>query len=112
MSDWSSDVCSSDLLALRVRRLLLNVLQQRHRYVGRERHVVLAGDERQHPGRTAGDDPVRYVVEVRQLRLPVVLVLLQDDGLVLPVFGEFERPRADSTEERRGGKECVMTLRI
>ena len=81
--------------ALRLRRVAADVLQQRHRDVGREGHVELAAGEGQHAGRAVGDDGVFDAVEIGPPRLPVVGVLRELDALVHLELDELERARAD-----------------
>src|SRR3546814_16558785 len=88
ISDWSSDVCSSDLVALDVGLVDVRVagdlqpvlLQLRERVVLRAVH--------------------HQVVEARRL-VPARKVV---------VLGDLEEAEPRS-EERRGGKECVSTCR-
>ena len=51
---------------------VLTSLQQRHRHLGREGHVELAGDEGEDRRRAVGDDRELDAVEIRPARLPVV----------------------------------------
>src|SRR3546814_15965340 len=89
ISDWSSDVCSSDLAAGRRAEVDRTGAQELER---------LVGAEREHPtdlGAVGGE-----------LLFEPALVLQQDgDGIVV---GPVD---ADSSEERRVGKECVRTCR-
>src|SRR3546814_11340670 len=89
ISDWSSDVCSSDLdrPALRL--------------------IGIASDEKK---RTAGG--------VHLLRgehppdgVGVTIRRLADLDLLVVIPGEGERARRLRSEERRVGKECVSTCR-
>ena len=79
----------------RLGRVVPDVLQQRHRDVGGEGHVELAGDERQHARRAVGHDGELDAVEIGQALLPVVGVLHQLDALVHLELGELERAGAD-----------------
>ena len=81
--------------AQRLGRVVLDVLQERHRDVGREGHVELAGGEGQHARRPVGHDGELDGVEIGQALLPVVGVLHQLDALVHPELGELERAGAD-----------------
>src|SRR3546814_12181931 len=94
ISDWSSDVCSSDLLAAGVLRHLL------------EAFVADDGLEVAHHARIgigAGHraDDVEGVFDIGD---PVA------HGLVQGVF-QGARAGFDRSEERRVGKECVSTCR-
>src|SRR3546814_17713632 len=82
ISDWSSDVCSSDLLAAAV--------------AGAEFRIRGSGGERDRIGGARAIAAVGFGVEQRAVGGAVEL---------LPVgFGQ-------RSEERRGGKECVRTFR-
>src|SRR3546814_10200993 len=87
ISDWSSDVCSSDLAVGRV-----GVPVGGARRLGRARIV---GDERNGAGKCA--EQGNHGEELARLHIPIV------DETV-----EIERERS---EERRVGKECVSTCR-
>ena len=78
-----------------VRRLLLDVLDQRDRDLGREGDVELAGDKGKDRGRAIGDDRVFDAVEIGQALLPVVGVLGQLDQFIGLELDELERAGAD-----------------
>ena len=80
-------------VADRLRHLVLDVLQLRHRHA--EIDVLLAGHERQQPGRDVLDDPVFDAVEIGPPRFPVIRVAGHRDRLVRLELDEFERPGAD-----------------
>src|SRR3546814_14817328 len=91
ISDWSSDVCSSDLLGLSASVFLT-------RFVAT--HVsILASDassaSRDTPSQAYGTLRYRSTDEVRRTRS----------------FGAWLEPRYIRSEERRVGKECVSTCR-
>src|SRR3546814_9935433 len=88
ISDWSSDVCSSDLHGQR--QAVAVVLQQRSRAVGAG---VVDGDDLDRAGREI--EAAQRLQRQAQRRRSVVRG--QDYG--------------DSSEERRVGKECVSTCR-
>src|SRR3546814_14178634 len=92
ISDWSSDVCSSDLVAPARRAALRRSAANRSR--------ELDGDD----GANEGDDPDQL------LRRDV---LLEDDEA--EERGDDDGDLADGddvrSEERRVGKECVSTCR-
>src|SRR3546814_17144236 len=88
ISDWSSDVCSSDLAQDAVDRAFA-VLQQ---LLGREGGAVPADEDE-----AAGEAPLRRLGEVDDLRHVREVVAGEGDRL---------RP-ALSSAERRLGKECV-----
>ena len=82
-------------LALQLRRLALQVAQQRHGHVGRVAHVELAGDQAQHPRAPIWHDAVLDRIQIGQPLLPVVGVALHLHALVQPVFDELEGAGAD-----------------
>ena len=82
-------------LADGLRRLRLDVLEQRDRHVGRERHVELAGHERQDAGRAVLDHLPVDAVEIGLALLPVVRVAHELHRLAALELDELERPRAD-----------------
>src|SRR3546814_11207736 len=107
ISDWSSDVCSSDLLevlqAADLRPVVLPgfraFLENRHpRESGDPASLGLAGepdDSQKSLGpRFRGDDGAGFAIAVATL----------DDGFALDA-------EAARSEERRVGKECVSTCR-
>ena len=73
----------------------LDVLQQRDRHLGRERHVELAGDEAEDRGRAVRDDGEFDAVEMRQALLQVIGVAGQLDRFVGLELDELERAGAD-----------------
>ena len=73
----------------------LDVLQERNRHLGRERHVELARDESKDRGRAVRDDGELYTVEMRQALLEVILVAHQLDRFIGFELDEFERTGAD-----------------
>src|SRR3546814_2410796 len=87
ISDWSSDVCSSDLeLALMEDRLLRIARREQHLHRGAQ------------PAAFFGDLPARHAARHDNVREQEV------DAVVLP-------EKRDRSEERRVGKECVSTCR-
>src|SRR3546814_5831258 len=89
ISDWSSDVCSSDL------RRKFAACGALVGAIGDQRHVDIAGRQRKrgrrhmaHEGRAAG------------------AVIVGKARLQAKIFGKRQR-----SEERRVGKECVSTCR-
>src|SRR3546814_10765531 len=93
ISDWSSDVCSSDLVDRHLRMLRLVGVQHR-------RNVVLGvagGEQHARHGEAARHAPGAQLVET-----------LADDRR-----GEFQEAALHRvrSEERRVGKECVSTCR-
>src|SRR3546814_16664242 len=122
ISDWSSDVCSSDLLRLDA----LEVLQRRI-----VDHVHVAGEKRSHAWAVAGDRPEGDGFP-GALFAPVVGVALEDDLVAAGELLELVHPGADGglagvevlglrialdagaavptrLEERREGEECGGT---
>src|SRR3546814_17687215 len=91
-SDWSSDVCSSDLVAR-------PDLEQR-------RVAALAAGAEQQGHQPDAAAPLRPPV------LPVVgLVEEVDDVLALPFVERSARDRGARSEERRVGTECVSSCK-
>src|SRR3546814_8311378 len=91
ISDWSSDVCSSDLLAVDI---LANILQHSvldPEELARERTVILQEIGQAH------DTPDDIIFDHFQA------TAFPDQPIGFPVLGR--------SEERRVGKECVSTCR-
>src|SRR3546814_8922840 len=115
ISDWSSDVCSSDLMVL-VEQLAQRL--ERRLMAGLEAVLVEAG--------VAVDFGLAAVAAPQQVRLQAddritaahraALDRFQQAG-PRPAVSEFEESRdrrlevGDRSEERRVGKECVSTCR-
>src|SRR3546814_11822136 len=91
ISDWSSDVCYSDLLA-HIRR------QQCHA----ERRSVALGQDRAQHGFEIVDVPVHLLTAIG------IGVVDRDD---LARLGGVEQAQRASSAERRVGKECVGKCR-
>ena len=81
--------------ALRLRRLVHDVLQQRYGGAVWRGDVVLAGDERQVARRIVRHDLPLDTVDIGPPRLPVIRVARGLDHLVRPELDEFEGPCAD-----------------
>src|SRR3546814_18319353 len=92
ISDWSSDVCSSDLLPTKVERLYLVSQYRCSCHLGRR----FSGESTPHPRRSS---PASHWV----LALPRTSL---DCSRWRP-----DHPPALRSEERRVGKECVSTCR-
>src|SRR3546814_19980508 len=90
ISDWSSDVCSSDLLLLDV---FDEVLELRRFHVEAERMEL-------------DDDLVRVMQRLDSREHQVLDAVLHEGTLEVLADDNLER-----SEERRGGKECVSTCR-
>src|SRR3546814_12671407 len=89
ISDWSSDVCSSDLKAL---------LQSSEKYADASRHFAAHG------------------IKVEGLGLDLAAMMGRKDKVVKDLTGGieflFKKNKIDyRSEERRVGKECVSTCR-
>src|SRR3546814_8346937 len=84
ISDWSSDVCSSDLLLTRAADVALKE---------RRRLVLMVRETPLHAG-----------------HLRTMLALTEMGAVVAPPVPAFYA-RPDRSEERRVGKECVSTCR-
>src|SRR3546814_18229242 len=93
ISDWSSDVCSSDLRGAGAPALAVD-----HLFVSQDRHVHRVPIDRRF---LAVDQTMP--IKVKKQRL-FVAVIFRFAG------GEFAGP-VESSEERRVGKECVSTCR-
>src|SRR3546814_11377721 len=94
ISDWSSDVCSSDLLVLR------------RRYGDREQALHLPGGPLIPIAATLLSIGLLASASTENLIAGAVALLL---GAVIYRFRR--KPGSASSEERRGGKECVSTCR-
>src|SRR3546814_2368503 len=93
ISDWSSDVCSSDLIGI-LRCQLLRALQVSHGFL----RVCLC----QRPNHTPVQVNTGMAAGSRSNALP---------SSSLPPAGHTTTRRSDRSEERRVGKECVSTGR-
>src|SRR5712691_6072161 len=82
-------------LAERLRRLLLDVLHQRHGDAERERQIELAGDEAEHRRRAVLNDGPFNTVKVGASLFPILWISFEPYVLVRLVLDEFERPGAD-----------------
>src|SRR3546814_1499291 len=99
ISDWSSDVCSSDLLAF------ITMRQQQDEAVGTQPLGFASRD-------ILVDHDLRAIGEIAELRFPQYQALGIGHGKSVfeaehTVFGQC----AVRSEERRAGKECVSTCR-
>src|SRR3546814_9500272 len=110
ISDWSSDVCSSDLVADRQQKLLK---------VDEETYDLVTVDGTRRARFTLSRDTAtsRDDLELMGLDHPLVQeelgrwrsVTPEDIGIA--VAGDVDEPVVLSSEERRVGKECVRTCR-
>src|SRR3546814_4148703 len=101
ISDWSSDVCSSDLIALRLRELAAQLLVQRV-----EPRVLVVG------GRRAGSGVIALLVQ-----LPLdVLHLVPDANDVRVAVGEIQQQsvelglQLDRSEEHTSELQSLMRI--
>src|SRR3546814_13451589 len=92
ISDWSSDVCSSDLLA---RTVLPDVNLATNRWLFQ--HLTQTLDRRVLKLLSRADDTDLHAA---------ISINLNVETLLSPAFLEFDR-----SEARRVGKECVSTCR-
>src|SRR3546814_19634066 len=112
ISDWSSDVCSSDLLA--------RGIEQRVRALNAFLHDIYHRQEILRAGRVPTD-----LVARNDAFLPMMMGMDPPGGVYTHISGidivrtgadEFyvleDNARTPSSEERRGGKECVSTCRF
>src|SRR3546814_1118424 len=91
ISDWSSDVCSSDLLGIRCSRR--KILQRT-------------------PGMTEGRLPPEKQVNLKALLLKEAVWTFRLFRLKYPeIEAELYQADWERSEERRVGKECVSTCR-
>src|SRR3546814_16923501 len=98
ISDWSSDVCSSDLVRLRRRR----------RGAGRKAAAPNVASVREEEFADAdGDKPAR---RAPAKKAPAKRASAKDDGVAEKPAETDAKPEARS-EGRREGKECVSTCR-
>ena len=93
--------------AHRLRRLVLDVLEQRDRDFGRERHVELAGNKSENGRRAVGDDGELDAVEMRQALLPVVRIAGDLDRFVGLELDEFERAGAGRLGAHVAGRDMA-----
>src|SRR3546814_13546147 len=95
ISDWSSDVCSSDLLRL-----------------GADAHEATVGRVGPAGGDALGDDArARVLAEVDHLGAGVGLLIVVGDGDGVELAHRVVALQDARSEERRVGKECVSTCR-
>src|SRR3546814_12462270 len=93
ISDWSSDVCSSDLQGS----------ERGERRIDVDRLGKLVG-------RTALDD-ARSRKDQRDMRRLFHIGVLGPDAMIAEVIAMIAPQDDDRSEERRVGKECVSTCR-
>src|SRR3546814_12813519 len=107
ISDWSSDVCSSDLSG---RRLSREVPEQLSRLSGNQHatgmNASCAADLIRSPGPGKGTHFHPLATRVNERFDPTPPSPASDIGPILPKVPSPPAPRA---EERRVGKECVST---
>src|SRR3546814_19247228 len=99
ISDWSSDVCSSDL----ARPLLHDLDALAHRFQVRERGAALDG--RTEPGENLGENCLGLALRQGEQEIEAVPQGGDTEG------GERAARNVERSEERRGGKEWVSTSR-
>src|SRR3546814_20821899 len=90
ISDWSSDVCSSDLLFLPLPRPVADSRQDRAAAAAADEHQQAGPEGRRRPARPRG----------------------RERGKVVMRKSFVAETAASSTEERRVGHECVRTRRF
>src|SRR3546814_16986842 len=117
ISDWSSDVCSSDLVVLGAFKEIgpRNAVNVDFGLIGRNREVGIEGQRatRRRPG-----DRAIALDQLGQLALAYggghidIIFLLGAGESAPPAIGGRVRPSlSDRSEERRRGKECVSPCR-
>src|SRR3546814_11787630 len=99
ISDWSSDVCSSDLAVEHKTALRLHRPSRQNRHVRGDAGIDL--QLRQEPVQR---DALNLCANAYAHRAPLVMDAHGDDGALEPGI-------VDRTEERRGGKGGVRTWR-
>src|SRR3546814_20923323 len=97
ISDWSSDVCSSDLAQLREKLTYLMVDEYQDTNTIQERILLLLAGEKRNLCVVGDDDQGLYRFRGATIRNIMEFPALFDEG--------------QSSEERRVGKECVSTCR-
>src|SRR3546814_14563181 len=117
ISDWSSDVCSSDLDRHRVEGFAFDAFESEDRQIDRGDDDDSENARFDHL-RARRSDKSEALVAVEQSPEPVLrlaesaeAIFADDDG---PINDEpeIERPEAHQrTEESRDGKECVSPIR-
>src|SRR3546814_16328342 len=111
ISDWSSDVCSSDLPYLRELRQhavnavlgLVDILQEKDRAI--EIGQIRRSDQRGENRQIATKEPAHRLARPKRPRAPTLLHKAVIGGIRVAV------DRCFRSEERRVGKECVRTCR-
>src|SRR3546814_20965952 len=93
ISDWSSDVCSSDLLEESIRALAVESIDE----------MAAQGSSCDFAESVALRYPLRVILSL--MGLP-----REDEDMMLRLTQEVFNPQ-DRSEERRVGKECVSTCR-
>src|SRR3546814_20735743 len=113
ISDWSSDVCSSDLRAPRARRSRPSVIDQRlgfhlDRVTRRAGHLI--GGVLDHTGR---DEMFVQMIDIfgDAAFLGAREAQVIDHRAVLDIFAPAHAARVRRSEERSAGKECVSKCR-
>src|SRR3546814_15904246 len=103
ISDWSSDVCSSDLLNMYAAQIIGHIIGVAFNYFTYRRHVF----------QRAAASKLRFIISYT-LNYAVGLVFLAICAIILPspyIAGLLAMVITSRSEERRVGKECVSTCR-
>src|SRR3546814_20317845 len=112
ISDWSSDVCSSDLLTASSVPCWVCSIQQKEAVRGTGYQVWDRSCEERYPGsrgrceRQCGGSPAAASGSGREVLFEAAACADRDGGLRV---GALLGPGAVRSEERRVGKECVST---
>src|SRR3546814_14826657 len=106
ISDWSSDVCSSDLKAERVRNFHHNTLHALGELVGAAGLSHPKDLKPHHIVRRVDHNEVRLVSSLYKFLAPGELLAKPSSHKVYEMYWPMAR-----SEERRVGKECVSTCR-
>src|SRR3546814_14071983 len=113
ISDWSSDVCSSDLLdAARERGDAVEARRIEHAIDNYETHVVpIIADI----DAGFGNAEATYLLAKKMIEAGACAIQIEkqvsDEKQCGHQDGKVTVPHEDRSEERRGGKECVRTSR-
>src|SRR3546814_11122192 len=107
ISDWSSDVCSSDLGKLYDDRAIKDRIASAQDYAARVKGFRTMADL---PRAGKADLPAFDRAELLRRQVAAGLTMADMELLLSPMV-EDAKEAIGRSEERRGGKECVWTCR-